>query len=127
MARHDEAKAGGLFDRIGNFVVRWPLIVIGCWIAVAAALTLLLPTLQAQAAKREQAPLPPGAPSMVLQKEMSAAFQEKIETSALLLVLLTNENGLGPADEAVYRKLTKTCGRTRRTKYRFRIFSPSPK
>lgn len=105
MARHDEAKAGGLFDRIGNFVVRWPLIVIGCWIAVAAALTLLLPTLQAQAAKREQAPLPPGAPSMVLQKEMSAAFQEKIETSALLLVLLTNENGLGPADEAVYRKL----------------------
>lgn len=42
---------------------------------------------------------------MVLQKEMSAAFQEKIETSALLLVLLTNENGLGPADEAVYRKL----------------------
>ncbi|REY41641.1 hypothetical protein DSL22_16740, partial [Mycobacterium tuberculosis] len=62
MARHDEAKAGGLFDRIGNFVVRWPLIVIGCWIAVAAALTLLLPTLQAQAAKREQAPLPPGAP-----------------------------------------------------------------
>lgn len=105
VARHDEAKAGGLFDRIGNFVVRWPLIVIGCWIAVAAALTLLLPTLQAQAAKREQAPLPPGAPSMVLQKEMSAAFQEKIETSALLLVLLTNENGLGPADEAVYRKL----------------------
>lgn len=86
-------------------MVRWPLIVIGCWIAVAAALTLLLPTLQAQAAKREQAPLPPGAPSMVLQKEMSAAFQEKIETSALLLVLLTNENGLGPADEAVYRKL----------------------
>ncbi|WP_374113291.1 hypothetical protein, partial [Mycobacterium tuberculosis] len=41
VARHDEAKAGGLFDRIGNFVVRWPLIVIGCWIAVAAALTLL--------------------------------------------------------------------------------------
>lgn len=104
VARHDEAKAGGLFDRIGNFVVRWPLIVIGCWIAVAAALTLLLPTLQAQAAKREQAPCRPG-PIDGPAKGDERGFPGKIETSALLLVLLTNENGLGPADEAVYRKL----------------------
>ncbi len=83
---------------------------------MAAALTLLLPPLQVQAAKREQAPLPPDAPVMVLQREMSKAFEEKGPgggggggkkggSGSLLMVVLTNENGLGPADEEVYRKL----------------------
>lgn len=71
---------------------------------MAAALTLLLPTLQAQAAKREQAPAARG-PIDGPAKGDERGFPGKIETSALLLVLLTNENGLGPADEAVYRKL----------------------
>lgn len=103
---HDEAKPGGIFDRLGKFVVRWPLLVVACWIAVAAALTLMLPPLAVQAAKREQAPLPADAPVMVLQKEIGEAFKEK-GGGSLLMVILTNENGLGPADEAVYRKLVE--------------------
>ncbi|SON63804.1 Sulfolipid-1 exporter MmpL8 [Mycobacterium simulans] len=103
---HDQAKIGGLFDRIGGFVVRSPLLVIASWIAVAATLALLLPPLQVQAAKREQQPLPPDAPVMVLQKEMATAFRETGgKPTSLLMVILTNENGLGPADEDVYRKL----------------------
>jgi RND superfamily putative drug exporter len=119
VAGHDEAKVGGVFDRIGDFVVKWPVLVIGCWIAVAAALVLLLPPLQVQAAKHQQAPLPPDAPVMQLQDEMIKAFEAKADggggpapaaspassAASLLMVVLVDEKGLTPADEDVYRKL----------------------
>ncbi|BBX96087.1 MMPL/RND family transporter [Mycobacterium lacus] len=101
---HEQAKVGGLFDRIGDFVIQWPLIVIGVWIAVVAALALLLPPLQAQAAQREQKPLPDDAPTTITTREMGKAFRET-GSGSLLLVILTNEKGLGPVDEDVYRKL----------------------
>ncbi|BBX73780.1 RND family transporter [Mycobacterium shinjukuense] len=104
LVSHDQAKVGGLFDRIGDFVIRWPLLVVGCWLAVVAALVLLLPPLQAQAAQREQKPLPDDAPTMITTRAMGQAFRET-GTGSLLLVILTNENGLSPADEDVYRKL----------------------
>lgn len=104
----EEAKVGGIFDRVGTFVVKWPWLVIASWLAIAAALALLLPPLQVQAAKRQQEALPPDAPVMVLQAEMAKAFHETGgAANSLLMVVLTNENGLTQADEDVYRKLVE--------------------
>lgn len=84
--------------------MRWPLLIIGLWIAVAVALTATLPPLHTQAAKRQQAPLPDDAPSIVVGKEMGRVFHE-IGGGSLLFVVLIDEEGLTPADEDVYRKL----------------------
>ncbi|WP_264990978.1 hypothetical protein, partial [Mycobacterium kiyosense] len=71
---HDEAKIGGVFDRVGDFVIKWPWLAVGGWIAVVAFLALTFPPLQVQAAKHEQKPLPDNAPTMIAQAEMNAAF-----------------------------------------------------
>jgi RND superfamily putative drug exporter len=104
MATTDVAFAGGIFGRLGNLVVRRPLLVIGFWIALAAVLALVLPPLPVVAARHQTQPLPADAPVVVAGKEMAEAFHET-GAGAPLLVVLTNENGLGPADEATYRSL----------------------
>ncbi|MGV8048623.1 hypothetical protein PJP07_30955, partial [Mycobacterium kansasii] len=71
---HDEAKVGGLFDRIGDFVTKQPWLVIGSWIAVAVVLVLTFPPLQVQAAKHEPKQVPDDAPTMVAQRDMAKAF-----------------------------------------------------
>jgi RND superfamily putative drug exporter len=48
--------------------------------------------------------LPSDAPSSVTARKMTEAFHES-GSEDLLLVVLTDDKGLGPADEAVYRKL----------------------
>lgn len=123
---HDEAAPGGLFDRLGDLVVKWPVLVIGCWLALAAALTLLLPPLQVQASKREQAPLPPDAPVMVLTKEMAKAFHETGGGGSLLMIILTNENGLGPAEEDVYHKLVDNLHQDTQDKMSVQDFLATP-
>jgi RND superfamily putative drug exporter len=90
--------------RIADLVVRWPWAVIGIWIALAVVLPLSLPSLGEMAQKHPLAILPSGAPSSVTAAKMNEAFHEP-GNDDLLLVALINENGLGPADEATYRKL----------------------
>ncbi len=102
----EAAAPGGIFDRLGNFVVRWPLLVIAAWIAVAAALALTLPPLPAQAAKHDQKPLPDDAPTSITAQQMGKAFGELgAGPASTLMVVLTDEKGISPADEDVYRKL----------------------
>ncbi|OBJ90621.1 RND family transporter [Mycobacterium asiaticum] len=117
----ESAKPGGIYDRIGQFVVQWPLLVIGGWIAVAIALALAFPPLQVQAGKHPPQPFPDDAPTMVVTREMTKAFSAPADGSkdeqggaaaaaaasptSLLMVVLTDEKGLTPADEATYRKL----------------------
>lgn len=98
------ARAGGVFDRLSDIVVRWPLLIIGIWIALAGLPSLAFPPLMEAVAKNDTAVLPDDAPTMVTTKEMGKAFAETGGGSQLLVVL-TNENGLGPADEAAYHKL----------------------
>ena len=100
----EAAGGGGIFGLVGRVVVRWPLLVIALWIAVAAGLTLIFPPLAVLAQKAPASILPASAPSVVSQKQMSDAFQEA-SSDNILLVVLTNENGFNPADEAVYRSL----------------------
>lgn len=90
--------------RLADFVVRWPWAVIGLWVAIAVALPLTLPSLNEMAQKHPLAILPADAPSAVTARKMTEAFHES-GSEDLLLVVLTNEKGLGPADEAAYRKL----------------------
>lgn len=90
--------------RLADFVVRWPWAVIGIWVAVAVALPLTLPSLNEMSQKHPLAILPSDAPSAVTARKMTEAFHES-GNEDLLLVVLTNEKGLGPADEAAYRKL----------------------
>lgn len=90
--------------RLADFVVRWPWAVIGIWITIAVALPLTFPSLGEMAEKHPLAILPSDAPSSVTARKMTEAFHES-GSENLLLVVLTNDKGLGPADEATYRKL----------------------
>lgn len=90
--------------RLADLVVRWPWAVIGVWAALLVVLPLTLPSLGAMAEKHPLAILPSDAPSSVTAAKMTEAFHES-GNNDLLLVALINEKGLGPADEATYRKL----------------------
>lgn len=90
--------------RLADFVVRWPWAVIGIWVTIAVALPLTFPSLGEMAEKHPLAILPSDAPSSVTARKMTEAFHES-GSENLLLVVLTNDKGLGPADEATYRKL----------------------
>ncbi len=98
------ARAGGIFQRLGDVVVRWPLQVIGLWMVLAAVVSLTLPPLAEMAAKDQGSLLPDDAPVMASTREMREAFDEKAGDS-VLIVVLTDEQGLGPADEETYRTL----------------------
>lgn len=100
----DLAVSLGGFGRLGRFVVRWPRLVIVFWIALAVALFVLLPPLAKIAGEKQPEFLPSDAPVLVANKAMIKAFDES-DSQNSLLVVLTNDNGLGPDQEAVYRKL----------------------
>jgi RND superfamily putative drug exporter len=98
------AGVGGGFQRLGDFVVRRPLVVIGLWVALAAVLSLMFPPLTQMVRERPVDILPANAPVMVTTKQMTEAFRES-GSQNLVLAVLTDERGLGPADEDVYRTL----------------------
>ena len=98
------AAAGDIFPRLGDLVVRRPLVVIGFWILLAAVLTLALPPLAVVAAQRQPAMLPDDAPVMVATREIVNAFHDK-GSDNVVLVVLTDEKGLGAGDENTYRTL----------------------
>jgi RND superfamily putative drug exporter len=80
-------------------------VVIACWIALAVFLPSLVPNLAEVTQKQPTSPLPANAPAMVANRQMAAAFPDSGTEENVLLVLLTNDKGLGPADEEVYRTL----------------------
>ena len=96
--------------RLASLVVRWPFAVIAFWIALAVALPLSLPNLNDMAQKHPLAMLPADAPSTVAAREMTKGFQET-GTDDLLLVVLSDERGVGPDQEPVYRSLVDALRR----------------
>lgn len=90
--------------RLADLVVRWPLAVIGIWIAIAVALPLTFPSLNEMTQRHPLAILPSDAPSSVAAQQMTEAFQES-GSGNLLVVAFINDTGLKPADEATYRKV----------------------
>jgi RND superfamily putative drug exporter len=79
-------------------------VVVGCWVVIAAVLPLTFPSLTEMAQKHPVAILPSDALSVVTAKQMTEAFHES-GSENVLLVLLTDEHGLGQAAEGVYRAL----------------------
>ena len=70
-AEADDATGSlGSFGSIGRFVVRWPLFVIGLWIALAVALFLLLPPLAKIAGEKQPEFLPSDAPVLIANNAM---------------------------------------------------------
>lgn len=98
------ARAAGVFGRVADVVVRWPWIVIAVWIGLAVVLPPLFPTLVEATQKQPVSPLPADAPSIVATQQMGTAFDES-GSENVLLVLLTDERGLGKSDEQVYGTL----------------------
>jgi RND superfamily putative drug exporter len=102
-------EATGLFGRVGVFVLRWPWVVIGFWIALAAVLSVTFPPLTEMASKRPVDILPPDAPVLVTTHQITEAFnQSGSENENVLLLVLTDENGLSPSDYVTYRALADT-------------------
>lgn len=97
---------GGFFHQLGRLVVRRPLSVIALWIALAALLSLTLPSLAQMVRERPVDLLPPDAPVTVTTNQMTNAFRDS-GSQNILLVVLTNEHGLGGVDEGVYRRLVE--------------------
>src|SRR3984885_12757588 len=93
--------------RLADFVVRWPWLVIGIWGGAGVALPLTLPSLNEMAQKHPLAILPSDAPSSVTARKMTEAFHES-GSEDLLLVVLTDDKGVGRDDEGVYRELVDT-------------------
>ena len=85
-------------------MVRRPLVVIGFWLVLAAILSLMLPSLQQMVLQRPVDILPANAPVNVATKQMTEAFHES-GSQNVVAVVLTDEHGLGPHDEDVYRTL----------------------
>ncbi|MFY9917356.1 MAG: MMPL family transporter, partial [Mycobacterium sp.] len=119
------AGGGGIFGQLGRFVVRWPWIVVGCWAALAVALPLTFPSLTEMAQQRPVAILPADAPVTVTNRQMTDAFQES-GSENVLLVVLTNEAGLGPADQAGYRTLVDALRRDTRDVVMLQDFVSTP-
>lgn len=90
-----------ILGRLGAFVVRRPMTVIGLWILTAALLTLMLPSLKEMTEKNQALPMPSDAPSMVANQAMDNAFGEA-GSQNILLVVLTDDKGLNPTDVATY-------------------------
>ncbi len=141
MSDSEAARAGGFFDKLSRFVIQKPFVVIAIWISLAAIPALMFPPLmEAAAGKNNSAALPDDAPTMVASKEMAKTFEGKSNKKdakakpgskpkedpsdgSQLLVILTDENGLGPGDLAAYTKLVE---KLRAEKYSVQDFISNP-
>ena len=94
----------GAFSVLGRFVVRAPWLIIAAWIAVVAVLAVAVPPLTKVVERQTLQPLPPKA--MAAAEQMAKDFGESAQN--VLIVVLTDDRGLQPADEDAYRTLADT-------------------
>jgi RND superfamily putative drug exporter len=105
----NRARISGAFARVGfaqlgRLVVRRPLTLIVGWVLLAVALVLAVPPLAEVAQKNPPDFLPADAPTLVAGQHMKDAFHEA-DAGNFAVVVLSDENGMSPADEATYRHL----------------------
>jgi RND superfamily putative drug exporter len=90
-----------VFAVLGRFVVRAPWLMIAAWVAAVAVLAVAFPPLTKVVESKTLQPLPPRA--MAAAEQMAKDFGESAQNA--LVVVLTDNRGLQPGDEDVYRKL----------------------
>ncbi|MFZ4373291.1 MAG: RND family transporter [Mycobacterium sp.] len=78
--------------------------VMSIWLALAAFLPMMFPSLNELVQRRPVAIVPADAPSSMTAREMNRAFNESGSENVMILVL-TDESGLDKADEVTYSKL----------------------
>jgi RND superfamily putative drug exporter len=94
----------GAFSLLGRLIVRAPWLVIVAWLAAAAVLTLTFTPLTKVVESHPLQPLPPRA--MAAADQMAKDFGESAQN--VLIVVLTDNQGLRAGDEDAYRKLAAT-------------------
>lgn len=92
------------FSGLGRFIVRHPLVVIASWLAVAGVLLAAVPSLPAVAERNPPGFLPADSEVFAAGNAMQEAFNET-GGGNVAIAILSNENGLTPADEETYRAL----------------------
>src|SRR5665213_3185939 len=92
------------FSVLGRLVTRAPWLVIAAWLAAVGVLAVAFPPLTKVVESQTMQALP--AKDMVAADQMAKDFGESAQN--ILIVVLTDNNGLQPADEAVYGKLAAT-------------------
>ncbi|QEN15636.1 RND family transporter [Mycolicibacterium sp. ELW1] len=93
-----------LLTGLGRVIVRHPLLVIAAWLVLAGALLALITPLAVVAARNPPDFLPKDAPVLISVKKMQGAFHEA-DAGNFAAIILSNENGLTPADEDTYRRI----------------------
>ncbi|ORW15127.1 hypothetical protein AWC15_11690 [Mycobacterium lacus] len=90
------------FSVLGRFVVRAPWLAIAAWIAAVFVLAVAFPPLTKVVERQTMRLLPPQA--MAAAEQMAADFGESAQNT--LIVVLTDQRGLQPADDNAYRELS---------------------
>ena len=93
------SKSFDVFSPLGRAAVRAPWLVISAWIALVVVLFMAFPALTKVVENQTIQPLPPHA--MVATDQMAKDFHESAQN--ILVVVMTNEHGLTPADNNTYR------------------------
>jgi RND superfamily putative drug exporter len=92
------------FSVLGRLIARAPWLVIAAWLAAVGVLAVAFPPLTKVVESQTMQALP--AKDMVAADQMAKDFGESAQN--ILIVVLTDNNGLQPADEVVYGKLAAT-------------------
>jgi putative drug exporter of the RND superfamily len=92
------------FSGLGRFIVRRPLLVIASWLAIAGVLLVTVPQLNVVAERNPPGFLPADSAVFAAGNDMQKAFNET-GGGNVAIAILSNENGLTPADEGAYRAL----------------------
>lgn len=98
------ASVHGAFESLGRFVVRRPIAILASWLVLLVVLFLLIDPLFVVAQKNPPDMLPKDSPVLAAGESMKEAFNEA-DGGNLAIVVLSNDDGLTPADEDVYRTL----------------------
>ncbi|OBA61139.1 hypothetical protein A5647_12090 [Mycobacterium sp. 1100029.7] len=94
----------GAFSTLGRLTTRAPWLVIASWLAVVGVLAMAFPPLMKVVESRTMQALPPK--DMAAAGQMARDFGESAQN--ILIVVLTDDKGLQPADETVYARLAAT-------------------
>lgn len=101
----------GLLASNGQMIVRHPVLVIAAWLVIAGSLFAALPPLLTVAAQNPPDFIPSDSAVVIAAQQMNDAFEQEDEEAEnlgnLVAVVLINDNGLTPDDEATYRELVK--------------------